>query len=159
MTRPRAAANTAGTRGIEGMTGDTHIEGRCLCGAVTVSADLASGDLTACSCDMCRRHTSSVFIAIAAVPGSVTVEGPAQSFRSSDWAERGFCGTCGSTLWYGTQADGAKHLAAGLFDNAAGGRVAIEFFADRRPEGHRLDGDHRRLSTEETIAMFSGARE
>ena len=97
-----------------------------------------------------------MFISLDTVPGTLQVQGPAQSFISSDWAERGFCGTCGSTLWYGTREDGVRHPAAGLFENAAGGEMTLEFFADRCPQGYALTGDHRRLSTEETIAMFTG---
>lgn len=136
------------------MSDRADLEGRCLCGSVTVSARLASHELTACACDMCRRHTSSFFISVAAEPESVVVVGPATSFRSSDWAERGFCAECGSTLWYGTVHDGARHLAAGLFENAGGGSLAMEFFADQCPDGYRLEGGHKRLTQEETIAMF-----
>lgn len=131
-----------------------RIDGRCLCGAVTVTAEVDKPIVRACHCDMCRRHTSGMFMSLATVPGSETVDGPAQSFRSSDWAERGFCRTCGSTLWYGTVADGARHLAAGLFDNAAGAPLKLEFFADRCPQGYSLAGTHRKMSTQETIAMF-----
>lgn len=137
------------------MSETERIHGRCLCGAVTVSVVPSSKGLTACSCDMCRQHTSSVFIAVQANPETVTVEGPAKSFRSSEWAERGFCETCGSTLWYGTVHDGARYLAAGLFENAGGQKVGLEFFADQTPDGYRLAGDHQRLSAAETIDMFS----
>ena len=133
------------------------IKGRCLCGAVTLRVETDEPRLRACHCDMCRQHTSGAFFSVDTVPGTLVVEGPAQSYRSSDWAERGFCSTCGSTLWYGTVHDGMRPLSAGLFDNAAGGEMKLEFFADCCPTGYRLAGDHRRLRTAETIAMFEGA--
>ncbi|WP_299780361.1 GFA family protein [uncultured Roseobacter sp.] len=135
------------------------LNGRCLCGAVKVSVLSDNLRLRACHCDMCRRHTSGMFISVDTLPGTLTVEGPAESFVSSDWAERGFCGKCGSTLWYGTLHDGIRHPAAGLFENAAGGQMKLEFFIDRCPQGYGLAGEHKRLSTEETIAMFSGEGE
>jgi hypothetical protein len=98
-----------------------------------------------------------MFISLDTEQQGMKISGPARSFKSSDWAERGFCGTCGSTLWYGTLDDGARHLAAGLFDDAAGGRMTLEFFSDRCPHGYGLTGDHRRLSTTETLAMFTAA--
>ena len=76
-------------------------------------------------------------------------------YSSSDWAERGFCEICGSTLWYGTVHDGALNLSAGLFDNAAGAEMKIEFFADAAPKGYALAGDHKKLTTQETIALFA----
>lgn len=141
------------------MAAEKRISGQCLCGAVTVRAAVDAPVLRACHCDMCRRHTSGMFISLETLPGSVEVEGPARSFRSSEWAERGFCETCGSTLWYGTVEDGARHLAAGLFDDAGGGAMSIEFFADRCPRGYALAGDQKKLTTEQTIELFSGSRE
>jgi len=131
------------------------IEGRCLCGAVTLRARVEKPNLRACHCDMCRRHTSGIFISVATVPGSVQFSGPAKSYRSSDWAERGFCKTCGSTLWYGTVGDDVRHPAAGLFADAAGGEMKIEFFADNCPHGYALAGEHRKMNTEETEALFA----
>lgn len=132
-----------------------EISGRCLCGAVTVTALVRDPALRACHCDMCRQHTSSMFMSVATVPGSIRVSGPAKSYQSSDWAERGFCENCGSTLWYGTTHDQAKHLAAGLFANAADAPLKLEFFADMVPDGYALAGDHRKLTTVETIALFT----
>jgi len=131
------------------------ITGQCLCGAVSVRAMVEKRALQACHCDMCRKHTSGMFISVATVPGSVEVSGPTKSFRSSDWAERGFCEICGSTLWYGTVADGVRHPAAGLFENAADGEMKIEFFADECPNGYALAGEHQKLTTKETIALFA----
>ncbi|MEP2641007.1 GFA family protein [Roseobacter sp.] len=131
------------------------LHGRCLCGAVRLTVQMQSASLQACHCDMCRQHTSGMFISVDTVPGTLQVDGPAQSYASSDWAERGFCGVCGSTLWYGTREDGMRHPAAGLFKEAGDGRMALEFFADKCPQGYALAGDHRRLSTDETIALFA----
>jgi len=130
-------------------------KGQCLCGAVQVTASVDNPRLRACHCDMCRRHTSGAFFSLETVAGSITVTGPAQSYKSSDWAERGFCGTCGSTLWYGMQHDGSRNLAAGLFENAGGGILKIEVFADKCPQGYALSGDQKKMTTTETIALFA----
>lgn len=131
-----------------------NISGRCLCGAVTVQAQMSEPVLRACHCDMCRRHTSSMFMSLGADPESIVIDGPAKSYRSSDWAERGFCEVCGSTLWYGTVHDGARNLAAGLFDDAAGAKMKVEFFVDGIPQGYALAGDHKKLTTAQTLALF-----
>lgn len=131
------------------------VEGQCLCGAVKVRAQVDAPRLRACHCEMCRRHTSGAFFSLETVEGSITVEGPAQRYRSSDWAERGFCGTCGATLWYETVHDQNRHLSAGLFADAAGGTMAIEFFADNCPQGYALAGTHKKMTTTQTIALFA----
>lgn len=133
-----------------------EIEGQCLCGAVRVTARTDNAVLRACHCDMCRRHTSGAFFSIETVPGSIVVSGDATTYRSSEWAQRGFCGACGSTLWYETIHDRGRNLAAGLFADGGGAPLKIEFFADMCPNGYRLAGDHKRLNAEETVAMFAG---
>lgn len=132
------------------------IEGHCLCGAVTVHAKVTEPKLRACHCGMCRAHTSSVFVSVVPERDSLRIDGDVRVYRSSDWAERGFCGICGSTLFYGTVHDGARYLAAGLFDGAAGGTLATEFFSDRCPPGYALaDTGQDKLTTKQTIALFT----
>ena len=131
------------------------VSGRCLCGAVTVTAQVGKPILRACHCQMCRRHTSGTFISLATLPDTITVTGPAKTFRSSDWAQRGFCAECGSTLWYETTHDKQRHISAGLFDNAADAPLKLEFFSDQCPQGYALAGEHRKMTTEETIALFA----
>lgn len=136
------------------MTATETITGRCLCGAVTVRAEVEERSLQACHCDMCQRHTSGMFISVATVPGSVEFTGPAKAFQSSEWADRGFCEVCGSTLWYGIPEEGLRHPSAGLFADAAGGEMNLEFFTDECPHGYALAGDHQKLTAKETLKMF-----
>lgn len=133
----------------------TPLKGQCMCGAVTIVATPVSDALTVCHCDMCRRHTSSMFIGMSPDQETLKIEGPAKSFRSSEWAERGFCTECGSTLWYGTVHDGARYLAAGLFENAAGGTAQFEYFSDKCPRGYRIEHVKKRMTEAETIAFFT----
>ena len=99
----------------------TTLTGHCLCGAVTVSMEPAKPELNACHCGMCRRWTGGVFIEIDARPGTLKAEGPVRSLRSSDWAERTSCATCGSPLWYRlTDPKADFHaVSAGLFGTQA----------------------------------------
>ncbi len=73
--------------------------GHCLCGAVTVTFEPTENKLGACHCEMCRRWTGSALLEIDAKPGTVHYEGPVKSYASSDWAERAWCASCGTTLW------------------------------------------------------------
>ena len=94
-------------------------------------------------------------MSLATDPDSLKFEGPAKSFRSSDWAERGFCETCGATLWYGTVEDGVRHVSAGLFENAAEAPLKLEFFVDQKPDSYALTGEHRRMTAAECEAAFA----
>lgn len=125
-----------------------------MCGEVTVRATMADPIMRACRCDMCRQHTSSMFLSLTVDEGSLVFEGPVKTYRSSDWAERGFCGTCGSTLFYGMIADGQRRPSAGLFKDAAHARLTGEYFTDNAPT-YALSGTHTKMTTQETIALFA----
>lgn len=134
-----------------------EFHGQCLCGAVRVTASTPgpAPNIRACHCDMCRQQTSGAFFSLEFPQDGIQVEGPFAEFASSDWAARGFCPNCGSTLWYRATHDGKRNLAAGLFPDAAGGVMTKEFFADQCPHGYALGGDHPKLSTEETLALIA----
>lgn len=135
----------------------SELSGRCMCGEVTITATPAKPSLGACHCDQCRQWTSSMLISFPARPGYAAL-GPVRTYVSSPWAERAFCGTCGSALWYRVTAPGDMHghtqIAAGLFDNAADGRLSLELYIDKKPDGYAFEGEPSRLTKAEVEAMF-----
>jgi hypothetical protein len=129
-------------------------KGHCMRGAVTVTVAQFGDNMNACHCDMCRRWTGSAFVAVRASAKDVDLQGPVKTIARSDWATRGWCDTCGSTLFYRTNADGSYGLSAGLFANTAGRQLNIEYFVDQKPDGFAYAGDHKRLTEAETLAFF-----
>lgn len=142
---------------------DEHLSGKCMCGAVTVTATPARASLSVCHCDMCRAWSSSMFMGIEAAEGSVEASGPVKTFTSSEWAERAFCDTCGSPLWYRITAPGPLHdqhqVAAGLFDNAGGLTPRLEVFIDKKPDGYALTGDRKTMTEAEMMAFYAPSKE
>ncbi|EBA16919.1 hypothetical protein RSK20926_08117 [Roseobacter sp. SK209-2-6] len=140
----------------------SELKGQCMCGAVTVAMTPAKSSLGACHCDMCRRWTSSALMTIPAAPGHAAL-GPVKTFASSDWAERAFCGECGSALWYKVTAPGKMHgelqMAAGLFDNAGGGTLSLELFIDKKPEGYAFASSQRQMTEAEVFEAFAPSEE
>lgn len=134
-----------------------HLTGHCLCGAVTVSFDVEKEALGACHCEMCRRWTGSALIEIDAVPGSVTAEGPIRTYASSDWAERAWCDTCGSNLWYHVTLPGHDYysICAGLVDDAGGLMLEREIYIDAKPKGYAFAGTHELKTKAEVEAGFA----
>lgn len=137
---------------------NTQLSGQCLCGAVTITAEPERKSLSACHCDMCRRWSSGIFMAMPVVPGSVAVEGPVRVFQSSDWAERAFCERCGSNLWYRITAEGPGHgrhqLAAGLFD-VSGMHLGLEVFIDSKPDAYAFAGERKQMTGREIFDIFA----
>jgi len=104
--------------------------GSCLCGAVrfVVEGPLPGPD--ACHCTACRKHSGHVFASTDVKRSTLTIDGEAHVrwFQSSDKARRGFCGTCGSSLFW-DPLDRAKHdwigVAMGAFDAPTGTRLRV----------------------------------
>ncbi|MEZ5790362.1 MAG: GFA family protein [Nitratireductor sp.] len=79
----------------------TH-KGSCLCGTVkyTVSGELRA--VTYCHCSQCRKQTGLYYATTAAADSDLVIEGGENItwFAASQHARRGFCGTCGSALFW-----------------------------------------------------------
>ena len=123
------------------------MQGHCLCEEVQITVAAHRGFKAVCHCRMCQRWTGGLFICVPAEEGDVQVTGPVVRFASSDIAERAFCGTCGSHLWFrGSNSDGHYALMPGLFDGAHDLPLKSEIYVDRAMAGLALPGDHRRAT-------------
>ena len=135
----------------------SELKGQCLCGAVTVTATPARASVSACHCEMCQRWGSGPYLSFQAAPGYAAL-GPVQTYQSSSWAERAFCGQCGASLWYrmtSGEHKGQTHMSAGLFENAGGNALGLEIYVDKKPAGYAFDSSCRKLTGAEVIDMFT----
>ena len=125
------------------------MEGHCLCGAVRIEV---AGDhdprIGACHCRMCQRWSGGLFVEFTAETAGVRVIGEVARYRSSAFAERAFCPTCGTHLWFRDtdKPDLPYELMPGLFDAAKGWPLRSEVYADRAMTAIRLSGEHRRTT-------------
>jgi hypothetical protein len=96
------------------------VKGSCECGSVTYETTGPLRPVTACHCTQCRK-TSGHYWAATQVPTdslSITKDDGLKWFRSSDWAERGFCTGCGASMFWRMDGEGATSIGAGTLDNA-----------------------------------------
>ncbi|MCI4643950.1 MAG: GFA family protein [Hyphomonadaceae bacterium] len=134
-----------------------QIHGRCLCGGVAYTL-ARNGTLSACHCRMCQRWTGSVFIDMMVDEGEVSFQSQETLvwFESSDWARRGFCGRCGSSLFYRLKTEGAHWaVLVGTLDLPEGFSIGEEIFIDEKPDYYDLAGDRPRLTGAEVFARFN----
>src|SRR4029450_12076537 len=82
------------------------LTGRCLCGAVTYSADAEPVVQAVCHCTDCQRQTGNPFSVITPVPSAAfNAEGTTLSSFSTVGEDHGgetrrnFCSTCGSPIF------------------------------------------------------------
>jgi hypothetical protein len=131
------------------------IEGRCLCGAVKVRAAPVRRHVEACHCTMCRAWGGLAFLGVQC-GSDVEIEGEAHvvRYRSSDWAERGFCGTCGSNLFYRYLPLDNYSFTAGLFPDNALLPLSEEIFIDEKPAYYAFDAESEKLTGPEVMAKY-----
>ncbi len=131
-----------------------------MCGAVRFTARKVPDEFGACHCEMCRRWTGSAFLGTSVPRDSVTWEGEAQirTLQSSDWAERAWCGRCGTPLYYHVTADGPLkddyEIPVGLFDDANGLTMTSEIFIDQKPDSFAYTGDHNLMTRAEVLKKY-----
>ncbi len=115
--------------------------GGCLCGAVRYRVDGPLRPIVMCHCTQCRRMTGHVMAATAArcTDFRLLSEGELEWYESSSEARRGFCGRCGSTLfWEGVGLDRIS-IAAGSLDDTRGLGVACHIFVADKGEYYEIE--------------------
>jgi hypothetical protein len=133
--------------------------GKCLCGAVRFTAEIAKMEHNACHCGMCRRWSGGApFFAVRSENVKWENEANIGRYDSSAWAERGFCKTCGTALFYYFKAAKRYAMSAGVFDDNNQFVLTREIFIDCKPDGYALSGDHPRWTEEETIQKMTAPK-
>lgn len=131
-----------------------NAKGRCLCGAVTFNASEIDPGIHCCHCDICRRWTGGPALSVSV--GQVSFDGDAniQRYDSSEWAERGFCGQCGTNLFYRLKEADHYILWMGTFDDPGSFTLGSEIYIDEKPALYDFSGNHPRMTGEEFMASL-----
>lgn len=137
------------------MSETTERRGRCLCGAVRITVRAAESNVGACHCDMCRRWGGGPFMEVRC-GADVAFEGAdhVSVFASSPWAERGFCRTCGTHLFYRFKKTGDHHIPVGLLEGDAGLVFDHQVFIDEKPPYYSFANETQTLTGAEIAAMY-----
>jgi len=102
--------------------------GSCLCGEVTYEVTGPLRNVVACHCIQCRKTTGHFMAASKASHEDfkLTNEVGLKWYRASDIASRGFCKTCGATLFWQHDDETAISFSAGTLDRSEERRVGKE---------------------------------
>lgn len=138
------------------MPGHAKATGQCLCGAVKITLTADHTEIGICHCSMCRRWTGGPNMAIN-VGQDIEIEGKENvtAYRSSDWAERAFCRTCGSSLYYRMVEADAYIVYAGLLDDQSGLSLESQIFIDEKPDFYDFANETKNMTGAEVLAMFA----
>lgn len=134
-----------------------EISGRCLCGAVTVTVEKFDGKVGACHCGMCRRWGGGPSLSLRGAELRLTGEAQMKVYASSEWAERAFCGTCGTHLFYRLKQTAEPFVWAGLFGDLPGAVLHEQIFIDHKPGWYEFANQTENLTEAEVFAKFAGS--
>ena len=137
------------------MSEEKELTGRCMCGAVRISATIGEPHVAVCHCDMCRRWSAGPFMEVDCQHVSFEGEEDIGRIRSSDWAERGFCSKCGSNLFYHIIDSADYQISAGLFDDQSVLRMSLQVFTDRKPPFYEFANKTKMMTGAEVAAEFA----
>lgn len=110
-------------------------QGKCLCGSVKIDIPVKTKSVGACYCATCRKINGGGPMLGVHGDSELRASGDAQigRYKSSDWAERGFCKNCGTTLFYHLVVGSMDYIySAGLFDQQEF-EITEEIFTDAKP--------------------------
>lgn len=120
---------------IQPMSGLPKVHtGGCLCGAVRYEVRGPLRDVVNCYCTMCQRlHGACGAHSKAAKSDIAIIEGRGLKwYASSDRARRGFCGECGSSLFWEPVDQPGTGIIAGTLDQPTGLRTIGHIFVGEK---------------------------
>lgn len=134
----------------------TAYKGHCLCGAVQFTVNVSDPTYSICHCDMCRRWSAGPFMSVHG-DGPLAVDAGSNIlkwYRGSQWAERGFCGQCGSTLFYrlAEQPDMFTAVSVDALDDGADLKLKRHIYVDSQPAHYAFADDTPRVTEAELMA-------
>lgn len=120
----------------------SRASGGCLCGAVLYTMSGPLRPVVFCHCEQCRRTSGHHVAATACGVDDLVINNDEglRWYRSSEYAERGFCKRCGGNLFF--RPFHGKHVSvmAGTLDTPTGLEGAAHIFVDSKSD-YYLIGD------------------
>ena len=106
------------------------IGGSCLCGKITYRISGELRPVVACHCNQCSKASGHYVAATQALAGDMEIKGAPQWYQSSDMAERGFCPTCGSNLFWRRRGSEFVSIHAGGLDGPTGLKMTTQLYCE-----------------------------
>lgn len=116
--------------------------GSCLCGAVKYEVHGSLRPVIACHCTQCRKQTGSFMHATSCSDADfrLTETRGLKWYRASDVARRGFCGECGSALFWKPDRGDSISITAGSIDGKTGLTIEGHIFCADAGDYYEITG-------------------
>lgn len=115
--------------------------GSCLCGAVRYEVAGSLRAVVACHCEQCRKQTGHFYAATNCKDDDLTLHDPQGALRwyaASDVAKRGFCGICGSALFWRRNDGTETSLLAGSLNDDGGIKLERHIFVAEKGDYYEI---------------------
>jgi hypothetical protein len=119
------------------------LKGSCLCGVVKFDVEGSLSPPDACHCSQCRKWTGHYLVCADVSRSKLKIHGSDHLswFQSSDKVRRGFCATCGSSLFF-DPLDKEKHnwigISMGAFDTPTDTDLALHIFVAEKGDYYEI---------------------
>lgn len=116
--------------------------GSCLCGAVAFEIHGPMDDVVACHCSQCRKMTGNYWSSTHVADDDLkfTKQDGLKWFASSDFAKRGFCKDCGSSLFWKMNKSETTSLCVGAIDGKSELKLGGHIFCDDAGDYYEIVG-------------------
>ena len=119
----------------------TTTSGRCECGAVRFTVKGPLRRVVYCHCGQCRRTSGHYVAATACQPEHLEIQNDEglRWYRSSDFAQRGFCGVCGASVFWRPDHGNYMAIMAGTLDSPTGLTARMHIHTDAAGDYYAVD--------------------
>lgn len=129
------------------------MKGKCLCGSIEVDTS-DQNEVVLCHCGMCRRWASGPMLTVHCGKEVKFTGESLSSYKSSDWAERGFCQKCGTHLYYFLPQSSEYMLSAGLFPGKEFS-LTSQIFIDEKPAYYEFSNQTKNLTGRQVFELYA----
>lgn len=122
---------------------EVRATGGCLCGAIRYTVRGPLRGVILCHCGQCRRWHGHLGAYTSAARAHVALEDAEALvwFVSSERGRRGFCGACGSSLFFEPVGEDRLAIAAGSLDQPSGLELIGQEYVANKAHYVRIDDD------------------
>ncbi|WP_395176272.1 GFA family protein [Roseibium alexandrii] len=119
------------------------LKGRCDCGKVRFEVPEVRKTVTICHCGQCRRSSGHTWASTHAHFEELqfTTDEGLTWYESSDFAKRGFCKFCGSSLFYRMNTEDGIGIAAGCLESPTGLEIGKHIFVKDKGDYYDITDD------------------
>lgn len=129
--------------------------GSCLCGAVKLSVSLENASVDACHCSMCRTWGGGPLFSVHCSQAVRFTAGQPVFYESSEWAERGFCGQCGTHLLYRLKNGQFDSVSVGVLEGDTDWVFDLQVYVDSKPAYYCFANQTKTMTGAEVEALFN----